>query len=218
MSRSTAATGPASGPVRVLRCGLTHALVELGTEEQVVRWHASARDPMPRGVLELVPAARTVLVRFDPELTGFSRLRDELAAIPLPDGGGRAGREVVVPMRYDGPDLHEVSVATGLSRAEVVERHSRGSYTVAFCGFSPGFGYLTGLDPALHLPRRTDPRTAVPAGSVALADRYTGVYPRSSPGGWRLIGHSDLVAWDLRRDPPALFTPGTRVRFEAAGR
>lgn len=230
----TSCSGPRPGPdrpvnrdVRVLPYGLAHALVELDTQEQVRRWHASIRRHRVEGVLEVIPAARTVLVHFDPERTGYRRLREELRTIPTVERDGQRAAtgerheqrtdEVVVPVRYDGPDLHEVSVATGLSRQEVVDRHVRATYTVAFCGFSPGFGYLTGLDPALHLPRRANPRTSVPPGSIALADEYTGIYPRSSPGGWRLIGHSDLVAWDPRRSPPALFTPGTRVRFEATG-
>jgi len=203
--------------MNILRCGLTQALVELDTQEQVLAWHASVRERRPNGVLEVIPAARTVLVRFDPKQTSFTRLRDELVALPVLERISQRVSEVVVPVRYDGPDLPEVVTATGLSREEVIARHSSATYTVAFCGFSPGFGYLTGLDPALHLPRRANPRTSVPAGSIALADEYTGVYPRSSPGGWRLIGTSELVAWDLYRDPPALFTPGTRVRFEVIG-
>lgn len=87
-------------------------------------------------------------------------------------------------------------------------------FRVAFCGFAPGFGYLTGLPERYHLPRRATPRTAVPAGSLALAGEYAGVYPRSSPGGWQLIGSTDAVLWDPEREPAALFAPGVRVRFE----
>jgi KipI family sensor histidine kinase inhibitor len=105
---------------------------------------------------------------------------------------------------------------TGLSAAEIVERHSRALYTVALCGFSPGFAYLVGGDPRLRVPRRETPRTAVPAGSVAIADRYTGVYPRPLPGGWRLIGRTDAALWRLDRDPPSLLAPGARVRFTQA--
>jgi KipI family sensor histidine kinase inhibitor len=99
----------------------------------------------------------------------------------------------------------------------VIALHSAASYTVAYLGFSPGFGYLTGLDPALHVPRRTVPRTVVPAGSVAIAGPYASVYPSASPGGWRLLGHTPTVLWDVRRDPPSLLGPGTRVRFQPVG-
>ncbi len=93
--------------------------------------------------------------------------------------------------------------------------HSGAGYTVRFCGFAPGFAYLDGLDPRLHVPRRDDPRTSIPAGSVAIAGEFAGVYPRASPGGWRLLGRTDASLWDVDRDPPALLTPGTRVRFRA---
>ena len=118
-----------------------------------------------------------------------------------------------MPVRYDGPDLADVAELTGLDEAEVVARHTAGSYRSGFCGFAPGFAYLTGLDESLHVPRRDDPRTKVPAGSVGLADEFTAIYPRDSPGGWQLIGSTDITVWDLDRDPPALLVPGTPVRF-----
>jgi KipI family sensor histidine kinase inhibitor len=120
-------------------------------------------------------------------------------------------------VHYDGADLAEVAKETGLSEREVVRLHANARYAVAFCGFAPGYGYLTGLDPRLHLPRRNTPRTKVPAGSVAIAGEYSAVYPRESPGGWHLIGRTDLVVWDVDRDPPQLLVPGTRVRFVEAG-
>jgi KipI family sensor histidine kinase inhibitor len=104
---------------------------------------------------------------------------------------------------YDGEDLDEAAALTGLSRDELIARHAAGSYTVAYLGFAPGFAYLTGLDPALHLPRLETPRTVVPAGSVAIAGPYASVYPASSPGGWRLLGRTDITLWDTRRDPPS---------------
>ena len=116
-------------------------------------------------------------------------------------------------MRYDGADLAEVAAMTGLDPAEVVRAHTSTLWRVAFGGFVPGFGYLVGGDPRLHVPRRESPRTRVPAGSVALAGEFTGVYPRASPGGWQLIGTTDAVLWDPDRSPPAVLTPGTRVRF-----
>ena len=120
---------------------------------------------------------------------------------------------MTIEVVYDGEDLHEVARITGLDPEEVVRRHRDGDYEVAFCGFSPGFAYLRGLDPALVVPRLPSPRTVVPAGSVAVADTWSAVYPRRSPGGWRLPGRTDAVLWDLARPAPALLVPGTRVRF-----
>jgi 5-oxoprolinase (ATP-hydrolysing) subunit B len=165
------------------------------------------------GVLEVVPAARTVLASFDPARTSGSAIADavrraEHAPPELPDAA-----LVELPVRYDGADLKDVADEVGCSLPALVARHAAAEYVVAFCGFAPGFAYLTGLEPALHRPRLVTPRTSVPAGSVGIAAEYTGVYPRSSPGGWRLLGRTDAVLWDLDRTPPALLTPGTRVRF-----
>ena len=114
------------------------------------------------------------------------------------------------------PDLPAVAAETGLTHDEVIGRHARGRYVVAFCGFAPGFAYLTGLDPQLHVPRLSEPRTRVPAGAVGIADEFTGVYPRPSPGGWRLLGRTAATLWDVERKPPALLVPGARVRFRPA--
>jgi KipI family sensor histidine kinase inhibitor len=154
---------------------------------------------------EVVPAARTVLVVGDP--------LPDLAGLLVAPAEEEPGPLVELPVRYDGPDLAEVAALTGLTAGEVVRRHAAAEYTVAFCGFAPGFGYLTGLPARLHVPRRATPRTAVPAGAVGLAGEFTGVYPRRSPGGWQLLGRTDAVLWDADRDPPALLAPGTRVRF-----
>lgn len=161
------------------------------------------------GVTDVVPGEATVLVVASGGLELLERrLRDLEAGDEAP-----AGRSVEIPVVYDGADLAEVAELTGLSVAEVVARCGAAEYTVAYLGFSPGFGYLTGLDPALRVPRRSTPRTSVPAGSVAMAGPYTAVYPSASPGGWRLLGRTDLVLWDVRRDPPSLLGPGDRVRF-----
>jgi len=165
------------------------------------------------GVAEVVPAARTLLVRADAAtLDDLFRRAGEIE--PVPSAGAPAD-EVVLEVRYDGADLAATAAELGLDPAELVRRHAAGSYVVAFCGFSPGFAYLTGLDPALHVPRLPEPRTRVPAGAVAVAGEFTGVYPRASPGGWRLLGRTDATLWDLDRTPPALLPPGTRVRFRA---
>ncbi|NYG54750.1 carboxyltransferase domain-containing protein [Nocardioides perillae] len=200
--------------MRLLDCGDTALLVELADLDEVLALHAALLAAPPPGVVDLVPAARTLLLRTDPEagadLDGVRRA--VLAARPRPGARPDAGH-VEVPVRYDGADLEEVGALTGLGARGVVEAHTAAEWTVAFCGFAPGFGYCVGGDDRLHVPRRRDPRTSVPAGSVALAGGFTGVYPRASPGGWQLLGRTDLPVWDLDRDPPALLAPGVRVRF-----
>ncbi|MCF2526424.1 5-oxoprolinase subunit PxpB [Yinghuangia soli] len=169
---------------------------------------------------DVVPAARTVLVTFRQSAAG-AKARSRIAALlptlrPAADGGGAPGPLVELPIRYDGPDLAEVAELCGRSAREVAERHSGTEFTVAFCGFAPGFGYLTGLPEELQVPRRAEPRTSVPAGAVGLGGEYCGVYPRSSPGGWQIIGTTDAVLFDIARTPAALLAPGTRVRFREA--
>ncbi|MCH9276256.1 urea amidolyase family protein [Bifidobacterium amazonense] len=183
---------------------------------------ARAGDAAPRtalmdpfaGVTEVVPAARTVLIRFDPLFTD----RDELvAAVRGLDLGGhveRHAKTVTVPVVYDGEDLDAVADLLGVSAVEVVNRHAGHAWTAAFGGFAPGFTYLTGGDPIFDVPRRANPRLAVPAGAVGLAGTFSGVYPRPSSGGWQLIGTTDEPMWDDHRNPPALIQPGDTVRFE----
>ena len=118
-----------------------------------------------------------------------------------------------MPTTYDGPDLDQVAEAWSMSTEDVVRTHQDTEFVVAFCGFAPGFGYCTGLPGDLAVPRRSSPRSRVEPGSVGLAGEYTAVYPSASPGGWQLIGRTDLRVWDASREPPALFTAGTRVRF-----
>ncbi|WP_158886749.1 5-oxoprolinase subunit PxpB [Amycolatopsis anabasis] len=199
--------------MRVRRYGSRAALVDLDRPEQVLGLHAALAERPPAGAVELVPAARTLLVRFDRRQTSFERLTGELMRHSIAAAPERARPVVEVPVRYDGEDLADVAAATGLSTSDIAERHAGREYTVAFCGFAPGFAYLTGLDPVLHLPRRATPRVRVPAGAVAVAGEYTAVYPHASPGGWQLIGHTELAVWDVDRDPPHLLGPGTRVRF-----
>ena len=164
------------------------------------------------GVVDVVPGAATVLVTVDrPErLSGLTRHVLEAEAQTV----AGAAEPVVLSVRYDGPDLEVVAAAAGLTRDQVVERHRQGAYRVAFCGFAPGFAYLRGLDPALHLPRRSEPRTRVPAGSLAIAGPYTAVYPRATPGGWHLLGSCADVLWDPGATPPSRLRPGTPVRFQ----
>jgi KipI family sensor histidine kinase inhibitor len=198
--------------VNVLRAGDTALLVETGDLATAHRLNAALRDaPLP-GVVDVVPGEQTVLVIADPS-ADLDRIAARLPRLRLPDDAEGDAEPVEIPVVYDGEDLDEVAALTGLSREDVVRRHSTASYTVAYLGFSPGFGYLSGLDPALHVARRESPRTAVPAGSVAIAGPYAAVYPSRSPGGWRLLGHSRLPLWDVSRDPPSLLRPGMRVRF-----
>ena len=201
-------------PSRLLPYGERAVLVEASDPTDVLNLLAAAARVS--GVVEAVPAARTVLVRFDPLVTtaeAVGRALESAARAPDPDP---APDPVFLVVEYDGPDLDGVAGELGISPAELVRRHAAGDYTVAFCGFAPGFAYLTGLDPALHVGRLAEPRTSVPPGSVGVAGEFTGVYPRSSPGGWRLLGRTDAALWDTARTPPALLTPGTPVRFRPA--
>ena len=189
-------------------------LVEPDDPATVLPLAAALRDQA--GVLEIVPAARTVLARCAPDSQDDLERRLHDIGATLRPGAAASGDEVVLDVHYDGADLASMAAEIGLDPDEVVRRHAAGRYVVAFCGFVPGFAYLTGLDPSLQVPRLAEPRTLVPAGSVGIAGEFTGVYPRSSPGGWRLLGRTDAPLWDLARTPPALLSPGTRVTFRPA--
>jgi KipI family sensor histidine kinase inhibitor len=166
------------------------------------------------GVLDVVPGARTVLVTTEPGRVDLAGLAQRVVALNLPAAGPAAATLAEIPVVYDGPDLADVARLTGLPAAAVVARHAAAEYRVGWLGFSPGLGYLTGLDPALAaVPRLAEPRVRVPAGSVAIAGGLATVYPTTSPGGWRLLGRTSAVLWDAERDPPALLSPGMRVRF-----
>jgi KipI family sensor histidine kinase inhibitor len=205
--------------VRVRVVGWSALLVECGTADEVeacraALWRARAAGSLP--ATEIVPGARTVLLDGVPDPDGLAAtLRDwsPPAAAPTP---GAAPSVVRIPIVYDGEDLPRVADHWGVSVSEVVRRHRSTAYRVAFCGFAPGFGYLTGLPAELSVPRLATPRTRVPAGSVGMAGPYTGVYPTASPGGWLLVGRTDAVLFDVDADPPALLTPGATVRFEPA--
>ncbi|KOX35014.1 allophanate hydrolase [Saccharothrix sp. NRRL B-16348] len=197
--------------MQLRRCGTDAVLVEvdsLGEVEAVRAVAAGFPD-----VVELVPAARTVLIVTRPG--GVAAVRKLLTTADLVHRPEAVGAEVVIEVRYDGPDLDLVAETAGLTTAEVVELHAGADYRVAFCGFAPGFAYLTGLPEPLRQPRLDSPRTKVPAGSVGVAGEFTAAYPRATPGGWRLIGRTDAPLFDPRRPTPALLTPGDRVRFEA---
>jgi KipI family sensor histidine kinase inhibitor len=162
-------------------------------------------------VAELVPGARTIFLRCDAPL-GPQR-REQLLTLPPVPPSTRTADLVEVAVRYDGEDLAEVADHLGLTSDQVIAAHTGQRWTVGFCGFAPGFGYLLGEDDRLRVPRRDRPRTSVPAGAVGLADVWSGIYPRRGPGGWQLIGRTERQLWDLDRQPPALLSPGTTVRF-----
>ncbi|MEV0847407.1 allophanate hydrolase subunit 1 [Streptomyces sp. NPDC049954] len=201
---------------RVLPCADHALLLELPGLDAVQALYAALRADPPAGVSDLVPAARTLLLHLAPG-ADVAAVERAVRAV-RPEAGGRGAGELVrVPVVYDGADLAEVAALAGIGPREVVRLHTGAEWTVAFGGFAPGFGYLVGGPPELTVPRRTESRTRVPAGSVGLAGEFSGIYPRSSPGGWQLIGRTGLPVWQVDRDPPALLRPGVRVRFEEAG-
>jgi KipI family sensor histidine kinase inhibitor len=199
--------------MRVLPSGSTALLVELDGLDEVLGLYAALVAEPVEGVVDVVPAARTVLLVTDPARTSLDAVeRAVRQARPRTDRSGR-GDLVELPVVYDGADLADVAGLLEVEPAEVVRRHTGAEWTVAFCGFAPGFGYLVQDGGGWDVPRRSTPRTKVPPGSVALAGEFSGVYPRESPGGWQLIGRTDVAVFDLGRDPAALLRPGVRVRF-----
>lgn len=202
--------------MKVLPFGDAAVLVEVDGLAEVLALAAAVRTARPTGVLDVVPAARTVLLPVAPG-TNLAAVRRAVLDLPVDPASVPDGATVEIPVTYDGPDLSEVARLTGLDEAGVVAAHTSTPWRVAFGGFAPGFAYLTGGDERLRVPRRAEPRTTVPAGAVGLAGEFSGVYPRPSPGGWQLIGSTGATLWDADRDPPALLTPGGRVRFVEAG-
>lgn len=199
--------------MRVLTARDDAVLIECGSLDETIALFDALSALDLQGVGEMVPGARTLLVPFRPARVTAEEI--EAAARGADLSGVRAGtpRRLEIPTRYDGEDLDEVATLLGISADEVVRRHTNSTFTVGFVGFAPGFAYLTGDDPVLDVPRRSTPRTRIPAGSVALAGTYSGVYPRESPGGWQLIGTTEVPMWDLTRDPAAFMTPGDIVTF-----
>ena len=186
----------------------------VSTGEAVTLAEALRREAIP-GVADIVAGARTVLVTVtDPADLGSVRALLAGRPMPPPNPPRAPGTaDVVIEVVYDGPDLTAVAALLGMNIEEVVAAHTGTPWRVGFGGFAPGFAYLVDGDPRLNVPRRSDPRTQVPAGSVALAGEFSGIYPRASPGGWQLIGRTDAVLWDIDREPPPLLTPGMWVRF-----
>lgn len=195
--------------MRLLRVGRRALLVEVADVGEASALYAEAHR---RGVAatDVVPAARTVL--FD-GVEDVDRLAADVAGWSWGQEAATGSPTVEVPTTYDGPDLATVARHWAMTEREVVATHTSCDMVVAFCGFAPGFAYCTGLPDRLAVPRLASPRTSVPAGAVALADRFTGVYPTASPGGWQLVGRTDLELWNPSREQPATLAPGTRVRF-----
>jgi KipI family sensor histidine kinase inhibitor len=193
--------------MRVLPSGSTALLVELDGLDEVLGLYAALTAEPVEGVVDVVPAARTVLLVTDPAVTGLVAVEQAVRRTTPRPGRQDGGQLVELPV------LDDVAGHLGVDPGEVVRRHTGTEWTVAFCGFAPGFGYLTPDGEPWHVPRRDSPRTKVPPGSVALAGEFSGVYPRESPGGWQLIGRTDVAVFDVDRDPAALLRPGVRVRF-----
>ncbi len=198
-------------------------LLEFESTAEVLAWNDALRDADLLGVLDVVPASRTVLLKLagpryrEPIRQRLGKLRIDHVAVDEITAPIDRRADVEIDVVYDGPDLDEVARLSGLTPDEVVAAHTSTPLRVGFGGFAPGFAYLIGGDERLNVPRRAEPRTRVPVGAVGLAGEFSGIYPRESPGGWQLIGHTDAVLWDLDRDPPALLTPGLTVRFRAIG-
>jgi KipI family sensor histidine kinase inhibitor len=197
--------------------GAEALLVECADGAEVEAWRAELvrrREGGALAAVEIVPGARTVLLDgiADPE----EAARRIAGWAPPPATGTAEGPLVEIPTVYDGADLEDVATLWGVPPAEVVDRLAGAELRVAFCGFAPGFAYLAGLPDRWAVPRLDTPRPRVPAGSVALAGPYAGIYPAASPGGWRLVGRTSVTLFDIGRDPPALLAPGTRVRLPAA--
>jgi KipI family sensor histidine kinase inhibitor len=200
-------------------------LLEFDSTAEVLAWTDEIRRADLLGVLDIVPASRTVLLKLAgpryqaPTRQRLGRLRIAADATAAQSPDGRA--DVTIDVIYDGPDLDEVARLTGLTPDQVVAAHTGNLWRVGFGGFAPGFAYLVGGDPRLEVPRRSEPRTSVPAGSVGLAGEFSGVYPRQSPGGWQLIGRiseDQAPLWDIDRENPALLMSGMWVQFREAGR
>jgi KipI family sensor histidine kinase inhibitor len=193
--------------MRLLPSGDRAVLLDCESLDEAQAWFAALHEEA-----DAVLGARTVLLRGVP-----AELRRLITgAEPAEPSAIGTGPEIEIAVTYDGEDLDDVAAHTGLAPDEVVAAHTGTPWTVAFGGFAPGFAYLVGGDERLVVPRRDSPRTSVPAGSVGLAGEFSGVYPRSSPGGWQLIGRTDAVMFDVDRDPPGLLSPGATVRFVAS--
>ncbi len=203
--------------LRVLDYGDHALLLEFDSIAEVLAWTAALREADLLGVTDIVPASRTVMIKVDgARYLPVTRQRIEKLRVVPDDVVATGSADITIDVVYDGADLDEVGRITGLGTEGVVGAHTGSLWRVAFGGFAPGFAYLVGGDPRLDVPRRDEPRTQVPAGSVGLAGEFSGVYPRETPGGWQLIGRTNAELWDVDRVDPALLTPGMTVQFRVA--
>lgn len=202
--------------MRFLPGGSDGLVIELSGLAQTLALFDRLQEADLPGLHAVIPGARTLLLKFDRFQTSAHALQQAVVAFGAIGTAARSGLQHDIPVIYDGEDLDEVMRLMGLDKPTLIARHGAAHFSVAFTGFAPGFAYLYCADPAFDLPRRTVPRVAIPAGAVALAGRFGGVYPRQSPGGWQIIGRTDVPMWDLSRPRPALFMPGDTVRFRAA--
>ena len=199
-------------------------IVEFGEEISESAYHrvrglaADLEADPPKGLGELVPAYNSLLASYDPRVTDCATMEADLRSRAIRSSAKAPGpsRIVRIPVCYEPPyalDLDDVARQANLSADEVIAIHSSGLYLVYMLGFTPGFPYLGGMDARIAAPRRASPRTSLPAGSVGIADRQTGIYPQESPGGWNIIGRTPAVLFDPAREPPALLAAGLYIRF-----
>ena len=215
-------TGRSTGSITIHDYGDQALLLEFDSTAEVLAWTDALRGADLPGVLDIVPASRTVLIRVArpgyqaPTRQRLAKLRVTAEALSEITAPVDRPADIEIGVVYDGADLDEVARLTGMTRDQVVAAHTGSLWRVGFGGFAPGFAYLVGGDERLNVPRQSEPRTKVPAGSVGLAGEFSGIYPRESPGGWQLIGHvsgDTAPLWEVDRDPPALLRPGLWVQF-----
>lgn len=205
--------------MRFLPVNLSTFMIELQSLEETMALTDVLRNMSRQlAIEEITPAARTVLVRFNPVITNANIIIDEIERLDISKADLKLGQLVTIPVHYNGEDLADVAEHLGVSIDEVIRRHTNNEYQVAFCGFAPGFAYMVAKNAQLNVPRRPSPRIRIPAGSVALAGEFSSVYPQASPGGWQLIGVTPTAVWDLHRTEPALLKPGYRVNFVDAAK
>lgn len=198
--------------MRFLPVNLSSFLIELASCEETIALYNTLSSALPDGIEEMLPAARTLLIRYrQPELR--SQLIGEISRCPIKHEFAVRTRRITIPVRYDGEDLSSTAEFYGISIQQLIDRHQQSLWKVAFIGFSPGFAYMVSSGASWNTPRHATPRTRIPAGSVALAGEFSGIYPQASPGGWQLIGHTELTMWDMARQCPALLLPGDEVAF-----
>lgn len=198
--------------MRFLPVSLDGILVEMRSLEDTLALFDQLQSAPPLGVEEIIPAARTLLIRYKPHVIDAQSVVNAIKSYQISGHCHAIGQVVEIPVRYNGEDLDDVAMLLGIDTAEVIARHTQTEFTVAFTGFAPGFAYLCG-NHNLQVPRKASPRMRIPAGAVGLAGEFSGIYPKSSPGGWQLIGITEKPMWDLSRSVPALLQPGMRVHF-----